>query len=356
MTAAEEAFTDRIFAKSCASMSELPDSSVDGVVTSPPYETQRDYAADLENIGNYRGEEFLSRMRPPLREILRVLKPEGSAFINFVHGRKDGFSSSTLYAFPALLEQVGFRIVQPLYWLKTNARPTADERVLKSAVEPIFHVVKSGAYRVHKDAIRRPSLYAARDKRAWKYNPHGADGGNWLCPALDRLNKLSVQELLGAVLDPAGDVLPLKKTQNQSTLHPAAMPDELADWLILYGSKPGDLILDPFLGSGTTACRAKALGRHYVGYESVSEYARLAEDRLALVSFSEAVDGNETGPLRQQHSKPAALKAVQPAAPTPRDCQHCRKAFIAKKTWQAFCSSKCRYSHHNASSTRVKEK
>lgn len=352
MTAAESAFTDRIFAKSCASMSELPDGRVDCVVTSPPYETQRDYAADPENLGNYRGEEFLARMEAPLRELFRVLKPEGSAFVNFVHGRKDGFSSPTLHAFPALLERVGFRIVQPLYWLKTNARPTADDRVLKSAVEPIYHVVKSSAYRVNKDAIRRPSLYAVRDKRAWKYNPHGADGGNWLCPALDRLNKLSVQELLGAVLDPAGDVLPLKKTQNQSTLHPAAMPDELADWLILYGSAPGDLVLDPFLGSGTTACRAKALGRHHVGYESVLDFARLSEERVALVRFGEALEENEAG--RRKPAMPVV--PAKPAEPAESACRTCGKPFVARKPWQVSCSNKCRDTHHNARRMHVKEK
>lgn len=342
---------DRIIRKSCASLAELPDGSVHCVVTSPPYETQRDYSPDAENLGNYRGDEFIARMRAPMRELFRVLADDGSAFINFMAGRQDGFVSSTLYAFPQLLEESGFKIVQVLSWIKTNARPSADPRVLKNAAEPIFHVVKSKDYFVDKDAIRRPSLYAGRDPRSWKYNPLGADRGNWHCPALERLNKMSIQDVLGAVVDPEGNVLPLKKTQDQASVHPAKMPDELADWLILYGSRPGDTILDPFLGSGTSACRAKALGRHYVGYETVPEYAKLAEERIAQVRFGEALE--DTVSQRTSGPKPKApVKAAALDSPD-RSCQSCGRTFTTKKSWQAFCSSKCRYTHHNHANTRV---
>lgn len=345
------AFADRIFTKSCADMSNLPAGSIHCVVTSPPFETQRDYSADVENLGNYRGDEFIVRMRAPVREVFRVTRDDGSAFINFMPGRKDGFVSPTLSSFPMLLEESGFKIVQIMWWIKTNARPSADPRVLKNAAEPIFHVVKTRDYFVNKDAIRRPSLYAGRDQRSWKYNPLGADRGNWLCPALERLNTMSVQEVLGAVLDPEGNALPLKKTQDQASLHPAKMPDELADWLILYGSRPGDTILDPFLGSGSSACRAKALGRHYVGFETVPEYAKLAEERVALVRFGEALEGSVT------RSATAAKPKVPFLATAPsswnRSCRTCGKPFTTKKRSQVSCSSRCRYTHANRANTRV---
>jgi DNA modification methylase len=343
------AFLDRVFNKSCADMSDIPDGAINCIVTSPPYEDQRDYSDDAENHGNYRGDAFIAKMRAPMRELFRVLKDNGSAFINFVPGRKDGVLSSTLHTFPMLLEESGFKIAQVLSWVKTNAQPVADARILKNAAESIYHVVKGGHYIVNKDAIRRPSLWASRDHRSSKYNPLGADGGNWLCPALERLNKMSVQEVLGAVLDPEGSVLPLKKTQDQATVHKAKMPDELADWLILYGSRAGDVVLDPWAGSGTSLCRAKAHGRHFVGYELVAAYAALSEQRLAAVLFgaASAADGTVSS-ARPPASDRASSATTVPAVKRERLCKRCGEPFTPKRQWQDYCKQSCRDAHNNA--------
>lgn len=339
-------YADRVVAKSCSAVAEIPDGVVPCVVTSPPFEAIRKYSDHHADIGRFRGAEFIERMRGPMEQVRRVLRSDGSAFINFHYQKAGGFASPTLHRFPALLEEVGFRIVQVLYWVKTNAHPTGDARLLKPAVEPIYHVAKEEEFLVYKDAVRRPSLWAGRDARSWKYNPLGADPGSWLCPALERLNRMSIQEVLGAVLDPESNACPLRKSQDQATLHPARMPDELADWLILYGSRPGDLVLDPFLGSGTTACRAKALGRHYLGFELVPEYAKLAEERLAQIEFGEALE--KRGGTSLQKPVAPSMKASEPL---PRSrvgvCRACKKNFALKKRWQAFCSSACRYKHHN---------
>ena len=71
-------------------------------------------------------------------------------------------------------------------------------------------------------------------------------------------------------------------TESSNKNHSAAFPVELPKWFIKLFSQEGDLVLDPFLGSGTTATAAKMLGRHYVGIEMVPEYIRLAEESLAL--------------------------------------------------------------------------
>ena len=340
-------YLDSVIAKSCRDMSELPDASIDCVVTSPPYERMREYSADPENLGNYSGEDFVARIRKPLEEVFRVLKPDGSLFLNFLHGSKDGFASCTIHRLPALVEDVGFRIAQTLYWVKTNARPTANPRLLKTAVEPIYHAVRGPDFYVDKSAVRRPSAWAERDPRAWKYNAKGADPGSWLCPAMERLRRMSIQDIFGAVLGPESSALALRKSQEQATVHCAKMPDELADWLIRYGTKTGDCVLDPWAGSGTTLCRAKALGRRYIGYEIVPEYAGLAEERLARVTFGEALDGVQSlgkpaNPQKQKSPIPAASVADE------RECRQCGEKFEPKKKWQAYCKRKCHDRHHNS--------
>jgi hypothetical protein len=132
------------------------------------------------------------------------------------------------------------------------------------------------------------------------------------------------------------------------------MPDELADFLILYGSKPGDTVLDPWAGSGTTLCRAKALGRHYVGYELVPEYARLSEERISRVQFGEALGNQGVIQKPQPALRPSDGDVGGRSESQPRSCRHCGTSFIAKKPWQRFCKRACHDAHHNA--TPKKEK
>lgn len=342
-------FLDRVFQKSCADMSEIPPDAIHCVVTSPPYEMQRRYSDDPQDHGNHAGAEFIERLRPAMREVLRVLRPDGSAFFNFIHTQIGGFASPTLHKFPALLEESGFKIVQPLSWLKTNARPSADPRLLKPSVEMIYHVAKTKDYFADKDTVRVPSIWAGRDHRATKYNPLGGDRGNWFCPALDQISKMSLHDVLQVFLGDGVDVLPLRKSQEQSTIHPAKMPDELADWLIRYGSRPGDTVLDPWAGSGTSLCRAKVLGRHWVGYELSADYARLAEERIARVTFGEALGGEAVS------ATVAARKLSMRAKPVilaKKACRACGKPYEPKRRWQTSCSSKCRYTHWNRANTR----
>lgn len=342
-------YIDQVYAKSCSDMAELPDASVDLVVTSPPYEAMRSYSDHPEDLGNAQGPEFVGLMRKPVAEIHRVLKPAGSAFVNFQHQNLGGFASPTLYLLPALYVEQGFHIVQVLYWIKTNAHPQNDPRLLKTAVEPIYQLAKTKDYYANKDAIRRPSLHAGKDKRTWKYNPMGADPGSFLCPAIERLRGLSVQDVLLQVLDPEGSALPYPKSQDQATVHPAKMPEELARWLVLYGSRPGALVLDPFLGSGTTACMAKALGRRFVGYELNPEYASLARRRLAQIQPG---DFPPTEPIRMRAPRlPERPSGLQEAF-----CPVCGTPFIPNKPWQKFCSAQCRYKHHNAGRKHDPEK
>lgn len=346
------AYLDRVFIKSCASMAELPGDSIDCIVTSPPYETQRHYSDDPEDMGNYRGKEFIEKLRAPMREAFRVLRPEGSAFFNFQHGRAGGFASTTLYTFPALLEESGFKIVQALSWLKVNAQPSADPRLLKSATETIFHVAKSERYFTDKDSVRAPSLWAGRDKRAYKYNPRGGDRGNWFCPALDQLSKLGVQDVLRALLGHDVDVLPMRKAQDQATVHPAKMPDEVADWLILYGSRSGDTVLDPWTGSGTTLCRAKELGRRWVGYELSPAYAALAEQRIAQTPPADGACDDGAGDARKVSAPIQGPNAASVGIDL--ECLNCKTTFKVRKRWQVFCSSRCRYTHYNRTRTRAR--
>ena len=323
----------------------IPDNIVDAIVTSIPFEMMRHYSDNPEDLGNFQGRDFIEKLEPVIWEWSRLLKRTGNLFVNFQPQTVGGALSPTAWLLPQILSK-SFHIVQELTVLKSNAMPSNDPKRLKPSVERVYHcVIDRSAYVVFKDAIRRPSRWADRDNRPWKYSDKGADPGSALCPALERIRRMSEKDVLTRLLGEDGDVLTIAKTQNQSTIHPAKMADEVARWLILYGSPPGGMVADNFCGSGTTLTQAKALGRHFIGGDLNPAYVRQAETALAQVQFGHLLDPAMPEPARirpaPRQDAPGALKRPLLA------CRHCGRDFEPRKGWQAFCSPNCRFHHHN---------
>ncbi|MCX5792444.1 MAG: DNA methyltransferase [Elusimicrobia bacterium] len=247
-------FFDAVYCSSSARMAELEPLSVDLILTSPPYETMRHYSDDPEDLGNYQGLEYVTKLKAVLAECKRVLKPGGNLFLNFQAQIIDGLTSPTEYLIVKMaVEELGLLHVQTHTWVKPNANPLPARNVLKNSVEFIWHFAKSKDFIVYKDAIREPSEWAGKDNRTYKYNELGKDPGNYF-------------------IHP--------KSQDQKEIHPAKMPDAVAERFVLYGSKPGDVVLDPFCGSGTTLLAAQKHGRRFVGYDLNADYVNAAKARL----------------------------------------------------------------------------
>ena len=270
-------FRNTVFQGDAASMGSLPDGSVDMIFTSPPYESRKRYGdADARDLGRLQGDAFVAALEPVLRECHRVLAPHGNLFINF-QGQYIGRRLSLVQAkIPVLaVEVVGFEYVQDFYWTKTNARPDNYARRLRNRNEVIYHFAKDiDLYRVNKDSVRVPhrhggsgrecelckSLVPGRtDKRVHKYNPAGADPGN---------------------------VIFMPTSTGQGSGDPSRRSGAPAEFFVRYGSVESGLVLDPFMGSGTTGVAAAALGRDYVGYELFPEYIETALARCQAVGGS----------------------------------------------------------------------
>ena len=247
-------YINKVLCGSATELDGLPDEVIDLIFTSPPYEKLRHYSDNPEDLGNYQGKEFVNMLKPILAECLRTLKPTGSLFLNFQAPNLGGFTSPSEYLIPHVaVEELGFQLVQTHYWVKPNAMPTPAAKVVKDAVEVVWHFAKGKDFFVNKDALRVPSTTAEKDNRPHKFNPQGKDAGN------------AFFELVAP---------------DQQHGHPAKMPLPVAERFILYGSKAGDVVLDPFCGSGTTLVAAKKHGRAYVGYEMNPAYADFAREAL----------------------------------------------------------------------------
>lgn len=239
---------NRIFFKSSEAMDELPDRSVHLMVTSPPYNAQKEYDEDL-NL-----EEYLELLGQVWKETYRVLAPGGRACVNVANlGRKPYIP---LHAY--IVQQmtgVGFLMRGEIIWNKAaSASSSTAWGSWRSASNPVLRDVHEYILVFSKDSFRRQSkgeksTIERDDFLEWTKSV-------WNFPAVSARN-------IG---------------------HPAPFPLELPHRLIQLYTFQGDVVLDPFAGSGTTCIAAQQDGRVFVGYETVQEYVALAEKRLEEVT------------------------------------------------------------------------
>ena len=252
---------DVVYCQDCLEgLRKLPEGSAQLVLTSPPY----------PGTGKLRmrPREFLPWFIERAFAIKRVLGERGNFFLNLddcvVRGEQAGLVHRVA---AALTEEVGLRHITTYHWVKPNAMPGAFGPRLKNAHEFVFHFARSTRPAVYPEALLRGYVErraggsvrtrksGRRMREAHMFRRGRADPGNVFCVAV------------------GGERSP----------HPTPMPLELARRFILLGSRPGDLVVDPFAGGGTTLVAARELGRQYVGFEIVPEYARAARRRLADV-------------------------------------------------------------------------
>ncbi|MGW8250210.1 MAG: DNA-methyltransferase, partial [Anaerolineales bacterium] len=235
---------DRLFCKSSQTMDELPDSSIHLMVTSPPYNASKDYDEDL-NL-----EEYLHLLLQVWRETYRVLVPGGRACINVANLGRKPYVPLHAYVIDQMLT-IGFLMRGEIIWNKaSSASPSTAWGSWRSAANPVLRDVHEYILVFSKASFsrqtgRKENTIARDDFLEWTKSV-------WNFPAVSA-----------------------KKVG-----HPAPFPEELPHRLIQMYTFKGDVVLDPFAGSGTTCLSALADGRHYVGYEISPQYIQHARQRL----------------------------------------------------------------------------
>ncbi len=236
---------DRLYPRSSESMAELPDSSVHLMVTSPPYNVRKEYDADL-TLEEYR--DLLCRV---FRETYRALATGARACINVANLGRKPYIPLHAYIIQDMLA-IGFLMRGEIIWDKGSSvgRSTAWGSWL-SAANPVLRDVHEYILVFSKGSFSRPtdgreSTIRKEDFLEWTKSV-------WTFPAVSA----------------------------QQIGHPAPFPEELPRRLIDLYTFRGDIVLDPFCGSGTSCVAALRSGRHYVGYEIDPEYLRLAQERLS---------------------------------------------------------------------------
>ncbi len=277
-------------------------------VTSPPYYGLRDYGGEENQIGMEQSpEEFVQELVDVFSKVRDVLTDDGTLWLNIgdsyynyrsdgnypqqsvsktrqdlpqstpVRGNKlKGYKSKDLIGIPWMLAFAlradGWYLRQDIIWHKPNPMPESVKDRCTKSHEYIFLLSKSKQYFYDNDAIKEPVKqdWGTRDRTKGKYhNPGtGLSPHTGLTKSYTKKNKRSVWSV---------NKKPYKGA------HFATYPPELIRPCILAGSERGDIVLDPFLGSGTTAMVAKDLGRSYIGCELNEDYASLQSARISTI-------------------------------------------------------------------------
>lgn len=243
--------TNKIYQGDCLElMKQIEDNSIDLVVTDPPYNENYNY----DGYKDFR-EDYYTFLEEVIIELKRVLKEGGSIYLKHSSKQIDK-------VFPLLLKH--FNFVNLICWLnQSQGHPNLN---YESSFEPIYFFSKGDVRVFNKLAEQRP-----KPKGWWatSYKDYvGLIGNVWFDIKARKggcVNKMSEE----------------RSKDNNFKLHPCSMPIELARRCINFSSKEGDIVLDCFIGSGTTAVACKQTNRRFIGMELVEKYVNICRRRLS---------------------------------------------------------------------------
>lgn len=232
---------------SCEDMGELPDNSVSLMVTSPPYNVGKDYDEDLSL------EEYLGFLRKVLEETFRVLAPGGRVAFNVANlGRKPYIPLNAYIS--TIASEIGYLMRGEIIWIKARgAGGSCAWGSWMSAGNPTLRDLHEYILVFSKDRFDRP---------------------------LKGISTISRDEFMAATTS----VWTIPSESARRVGHPAPFPVALVERLINLYTFENDVVLDPFMGSGSTAVAASKTGRNFIGYEISEEYVALSYKRVAGIS------------------------------------------------------------------------
>jgi adenine-specific DNA-methyltransferase len=270
----------------------MPAACAQLVVTSPPYNIGKAYERSTRRTLS----EYLAAQDRVIAECARILQPGGSICWevgNHVEGNR--LVPLDILLFRCFQQHPELHLRNRIVWHFEHGLHCSKR--FSGRYEVILWFTKGDTYTFALDPVRVPQKYPG--KRAWK----GKNAGQYTGHPLGK--------------NP-GDVwiFPnVKANHVEKTIHPCQFPVELVERLVLALSRPGDLVVDPYVGVGTTACAAFKHGRRAAGAEIVPEYIQIAKERLALLARGELKTRPRDRPVHRPD--PASALARRESTPPP---------------------------------------
>ena len=251
-------------------LKKLEEQSVDLVITSPPYADMKKYTDGSTGIPVT---QYVSWFLPFVEQISRVLKPTGSFILNINDKVSNKFRNPYVYELIyKITSNTDLKLYERLFWNK--GKVLSHPKRFGDKIEYIFWFAKGGDFTINIDEMRVP--YSESSLKRFKK------------PIKKRFNRTEGDEGLGYKdwgPNPKG-ALPStlinigSESKRISDNHIAVYPEALTDYFIKGSTNENDLVLDPFMGSGTTGVSAKKLKRNWIGFDNIEKYVNFANSRI----------------------------------------------------------------------------
>ena len=269
-------FENQIISGDCGEvLKSFPDNCIDLIFTSPPYADQR-----KKTYGGIKPNDYVDWFIPKAKEFYRVLKPRGTFILNIKERVVNGERHTYVLELILELRKQGWLWTEEFIWHKKNSFPGKWPNRFRDNWERLLQFNKQRKFNMYQEEVMVPV-------------------GDW---AKDRLNNLSdtdkirdeskvgsgfgknISNWVGRKLVYPNNVIFLA-TECSNRNHSAAFPIDLPAWFIKLFSDRQDIVLDPFIGSGTTAVAAVQLGRKFVGIDTEIAYVELSQERIADIQI-----------------------------------------------------------------------
>lgn len=251
----------------------LPDNTIDLVVTSPPYADQR-----KSTYGGVSTDQYVEWFLPISEQLLRVLKPTGTFILNIKEKVVNGERSTYVMELILAMRKQGWLWTEEFIWHKKNSYPGKWPNRFRDAWERLLQFNKSKKFAMYQEEVMVPMGDWAKtrlknlsetDKRRDNSkvgSGFGKNISNWV--DRDKAYPTNVLHLA---------------TECNNKKHSAAFPEELPQWFMKLFTQEGDIVLDPFAGSGTTLFVAERMGRNAIGIELMQEYYQMIKEQITLL-------------------------------------------------------------------------
>lgn len=251
----------------CAALlPQVPDESVNLIVTSPPYADSRKNA-----YGGVHPDDYVEWFLPISHELLRVLSKDGSFVLNIKEKVVDGQRHTYVLELILAMKKQGWLWTEEYMWHKKNCAPGKWPNRFRDSWERCLHFTRAKSFKMNQEAVMVPTGDWAKSRLK---NLSDADQRRDNSRVGSGFGK-NVSNWVGRDMAYPTNVLHLA-TECSNKAHAAAFPREVPAWFIKLFSDAGDLVLDPFVGSGTTLLAARELERDYCGIELKEEYFQIA--------------------------------------------------------------------------------
>ena len=257
-------------------LSKLPDDSIDLIMTSPPYADQRKH-----RYGGVNPSQYVDWFLPISLQLQRVLKPKGSFILNIKERVANGERHTYVLELILEMRKQGWLWTEEYIWHKKNCHPGKWPNRFRDAWERCLHFTRERNFAMNQEAVMIPM-------------------GDWRHARLKNLSKTDkrrdnskvqsgfgkkIENWVGRKMAFPTNVLHMA-TECGNKSHSATFPEELPAWFVKLFTLPGDVVLDPFMGSGTTAVASARLGRNYIGIEIDEAFIKIATKRLSSLEPS----------------------------------------------------------------------